>query len=58
MNTTVECNEILQVFCTPSSLIAVVVTPDMRQLYFATLRATHTWPSSRRHRAAPCSVCR
>lgn len=58
MNDTAENREILQELCTGqplavlatnagaspyASLVAVVITPDLRQLYFATPRATRKW---------------
>jgi len=58
MNNTAEDNDVLQKLCTGqplavlatdagsgpyASLVAVAVTPDLRQLYFATLRATRKW---------------
>lgn len=58
MNNSAESNDILQELCTGqplavlatdagigpyTSLVAVAVTPDLRQLYFATLRATRKW---------------
>lgn len=58
MNNTAESTDILQKLCTGqplavlatdagkgpyASLVAVAVTPDLRQLYFATLRATRKW---------------
>jgi nitroimidazol reductase NimA-like FMN-containing flavoprotein (pyridoxamine 5'-phosphate oxidase superfamily) len=58
MNSTAESNDILKELCTGqplavlatdagsrpyASLVAVAVTPDLRQLYFATLRATRKW---------------
>jgi len=58
MNNTAEGNDVLQKLCTGqplavlatdagsgpyASLVAVAVTPDLRQLYFATLRTTRKW---------------
>ena len=58
MNNTPEKTDILKELCTGqplavlatdagsrpyASLVAVAVTPDLRQLYFATLRATRKW---------------
>ena len=58
MNNTAESNDILQKLCAGqplavlatdagsrpyASLVAVTVTPDLRHLYFATLRATRKW---------------
>ena len=58
MNSTAESTEILRELCTGqplavlatdagegpyASLVAVAVTPDLRQLFFATLRATRKW---------------
>lgn len=58
MNTSVEHNDILRELCAGqplavlataagtspyASLVAVAVTPDLRQLYFATPRATRKW---------------
>jgi len=58
MNNTAENNNILQELCIGqplavlatdtgsgpyASLVAVAVAPDLRQLYFATLRATRKW---------------
>lgn len=58
MNTTAKNTDILQKLCVDqplavlatdsgngpyASLVAVAVTPDLRQLYFATLRATRKW---------------
>jgi len=58
MNNTAETTDILQKLCTDqplavlatdagsgpyASLVAVAITPDLRQLYFATPRATRKW---------------
>jgi hypothetical protein len=58
MNNPAEQNDILREICTGqplavlatdagngpyASLVAVAVTPDLRRLYFATLRATRKW---------------
>ena len=58
MNNTAESNDILKGLCTGqplavlatdagngpyASLVAVAVTPDLRQLFFTTLRATRKW---------------
>ena len=58
MNNTSESNDILQKLCAGqplavlatdagsgpyASLVAATVTPDLRHLYFATLRATRKW---------------
>jgi len=58
MNNSAEKTDILKELCTGqplavlatdagnrpyASLVAVAVTPDLRQLYFATLRATRKW---------------
>lgn len=66
MNSTAESTDILQKLCAGqplavlatdagsgpyASLVAVTVTPDLRQLFFATLRATRKWAnlSGNRH---------
>ena len=64
MNNTAESNDILQKLCAGqplavlatdagsrpyASLVAVTVTPDLRQLYFATLRATRKWANLARN---------
>jgi heme iron utilization protein len=58
MNSTAESSDILKELCAGqplavlatdagsgpyASLVAVAITPDLRQLYFATLRATRKW---------------
>lgn len=64
MNSTVESNDILKELCTGqplavlatdagnrpyANLVAVAVTPDLRQLYFATPRATRKWANLARN---------
>ena len=65
MNNNVESNDILQKLCAGqpfavlatdagsgpyASLVAVSITPDLRQLFFATLRDTRKWANLTGHR--------